>query len=523
MSKANHKFEWRWLILGAVLILALVAAIFINRNVTDYSADKIAKTLAIDNSDLKINWDRYQTVDIELTETLQIAESGTYHLTGALEDGQVIVDAGIGEVRLILDNVTIQSSTGPAILCYNAENLVIESVGDSILTDGANYSPDYDEDVNGTIYSKADLAFGGNGTVYIQANYQDGIVGKDDVKFNSGNYDIWATDDAIRGKDSVYIVDGNFTINSTGDAIKSTNETDQGKGFILIEDGSFTLDAEAKGLKATNNILLRGGTFHISSFDDAIHSNNYVGITAGDFNITSGDDGAHADRELIVDGGIINIAKSYEGIEAQVVTINDGTISIMASDDGINAGGGADNSSTNRPGANTFNTDEDCTISINGGSLYVNASGDGVDSNGYLSFNGGNVIVDGPTNDGNGALDAGLGIQIQGGTVIAVGSSGMAENLGANSGVCSLSVFFSSTQTAGTTIEIKDSNANTVIEHTSAKAFSHLAAGSSSLIPGETYTIFINGKSYQTFTISEVVTTLGQSSPGPMGPPPSRR
>lgn len=508
----KFKFDWRWLILGGILVISLIIAIVVNLSTVDNSTDKITNTVDVDNGDLKINWERYQTTDIVLSESLTISESGTYHLSGTLDDGNIVIEAGTGEVRLILDNVQIKNSFGPAILCSSAEDLVVELVGENSLEDGSNYSGDLDADITGVIYSKADLSFGGEGVLSITANYQDGIVGKDDVKFNSGNYSISAQDDAIRGKDSVYIVNGTFSLNSTADAIKSTNETDFGKGFVMVENGTLNIHSSGKGVKATRTILIYGGQFNIDSYDDAIHSNSYVGIVGGEINVTSGDDGVHADRELIIDSGTVNITKSYEGLEAQVITVNGGMISIIASDDGINAGGGSDASATNRPGAGAFAADENCTLSINGGEVYINSSGDGADSNGQLFFNGGKVIIDGPTNNGNGALDSGLGISMSGGEVIAVGSSGMAETLGSSSGVFNLSVYFSAVQAAGTKITIQDSAGNTVLEHLSAKSFSHLAAGSDWLNPGETYIIYLNDQEYARFSISEVTTVVGNQN-----------
>lgn len=495
-----------------LLVAVVVVGVVLNINHTKSDATKIISAIDVDNGDLKINWGRYQTVDIELSESVTIAESGTYHITGTLTNGMIKVQAGVGEVRLILDNATIKNNTGPAILCASAEDLVIELVGDNTLEDGGSYANDYDEDVSGAIYSKADLTFQGEGTLNITANYLDAIVGKDDVKFNGGIYNIVAKDDGIRGKDSVYIVDGKFNINTVADAIKSTNETDNGKGFVLIENGDFEIATSAKGVKATNSILIYNGNFVIESYDDAIHSNNYVGIIDGDYSIDSGDDGVHADRELIIDGGNVEIKKSYEGLEAQVVTVNGGNLHIAASDDGMNAGGGADGSANNRPGAGAFDADLNCVLSVNGGNIYVNAAGDGIDSNGYVYFNGGNVVVDGPTNNGNGALDSGAGIIMSGGTVVAVGSSGMAETLGDASSVLNISVYFSSTQAAQTSIEIKDSAGETILSHTATKTFNHLAAGSEKFVLGETYTIYINGERYQDFKISNITTTVGNSS-----------
>lgn len=511
MKEKRLKFL-RYFFAGALILSVLGFAIVLNLNSNKSDASKITGTIKTDNGDLKINWDRYPTTDIELSESLSITSSGTYHLTGTLTDGFISVNVKDGKVRLILDNVVLKNSAGPAIACFEADDLVIELVGENELEDGARYDSSFDEDVTGAIYSKSDLTFQGDGSLALTSHYQDGIVGKDDLKFNSGTYVITAADDAIRGKDSVYIVSGDYTIDANADAIKSTNEDTEGKGFVLIENGTFRITASAKGIKAVNSILIYNGDFYIDSYDDSIHSNNYIGLVDGQYNISSSDDGIHADRELIIDGGIIKIAKSYEGLEAQAVTINGGEISIVASDDGINAGGGADSSSANRVGANAFDADENCVLTINGGEVYINAAGDGVDSNGWLYFNGGTVAVDGPTNNGNGALDSGLGIVMSGGEVIAVGSSGMAETLGSSSSVYNASIYLSSSKPAKTQIEIKNAAGETIVEHTSAKAFVHIAVGSEKFIAGETYTIYLDGEKYTTFTISGIVTTVGNSN-----------
>ncbi len=509
----KHRFDFRWLIAGLAIVAAMVIAIVVNFTHTTNDSTKFTEAIEIDNGDLKINWDRYQTTDIVLSDSFTITESGTYHLTGNLSDGTITIDAGVGEVRLLLDNVAINSSDGPAIACLSAEDLVIELIGTNIISDGANYSSSYDEDVTGAIYSKSDLTFQGDGELELTSNYQDGIVGKDDLKFNGGTYNITAEDDAIRGKDSVYIVAGNFIINSVADAIKTTNTDDLGKGFVLIEDGNFNITSTAKGLKSVKNILVYGGNFVIDSYDDAIHSDNYIGIIGGNFNITSGDDAVHANSELIIDGGKITVAKAYEGLEAQKVTINNGDISIVSSDDGLNAGGGKDNSTAanNRPGADAFDSDENCILSINGGNVYINASGDGIDSNGWIYFNGGTTIVDGPTDNGNSALDTGIGIVINGGQVLALGSSGMAETLGSSSSVFNASIYLSSTQSNGTNVKIQNSAGETILEHTTAKSFSHIAVGSPAFQLGQTYTLYL-GEDSQTFTISSITTTVGDTN-----------
>lgn len=419
--ESRFQKTWWWTLVG-VLLLGLVAlAVVLNTNFNTTTKD--SDGINIDNGDTKIDWGNYPTYDVELTGAYNITAPGTYHLTGSSNDGGISVRVADNVVvRLILDNVSIANPSGPAIACFSGDDLVIELIGENYLEDGTKYNSSYDNDVSGAIYSKADLTFKGEGLLAVKANYEDGIVSKDDLKFAGGTYNISANDDGIRGKDSVYIVDGKFEINAKGDGIKSTNDTDTSKGFVLIA------------------------------------------------------------------GGDIDIAKSYEGLEARLVVVDDGKVSIFANDDGINAGE---------------------TVQINGGEIYVNAAGDGIDSNGYLYFNGGKTAVDGPTNSGNGALDAEYQIVQNGGEVVAVGASGMAESLGNASAIYNVNIYFTSTLPKDTKVTILDANGDTIISHTSAKTFSHMAAGTNKFKAGETYYIYVDGGVYQSFTISDITTTVG--------------
>ena len=476
MQARNQK----WAILIVIFTAALTAGIFLNQTHQSSTPESFNSLVKPDNGDLKINWDRYSSTEVELSSSYEITRSGIYHLTGNLIGGLITINTGNeGEVKLILDNVFITNSNGPAIACYSANDLVIELVGNNILMDSATYQG-YDDDVSGTIYTKSDLTFQGDGTLNLTANFADGIVSKDDLKFNSGTYNITSADDAIRGKDSVYIVDGEFNLIATSDAIKSTNTADTNKGFVMIENG--------------------------------------------DINIKSGDDAIHASTKLIINNGDINISSSYEGLEAPIIAINGGKLSITSSDDGINAGGGASKSTNNQPhNKDPFEADTNCILSINDGDIYVNASGDGIDSNGYLYFNGGTTIVDGPTNNGNGALDAGADIVMNGGTVIAVGASGMAETLGASSLIYNASIYFNTTLPANTTIAITDQSGNLILSHTSAKTFSHIAVGTPNFKKSATYTIYINDVEYQSFTITSSTTTVGNNRPSQIIPGADRR
>lgn len=460
----DNKFDKRWVLTAVIAMAILAIGIMFNSRSNDNNATKIAGLMNVDNGDSKINWNRYDVKSIELDERLTITDSGIYHLSGILDDGSITIDSGIkGEVKIILDNVSISSSLGPAITCVSGDDLVIELIGNNTLQDATTYDG-IDQDIAGAIYSKADLTFEGDGTLNLIANYQDAIIGKDDVKFNSGTYYITAPDDGIHGKDSVSIVDGIFNINTRQDGIKSTNDTDTEKGFVLIQ--------------------------------------------GGDIRISSGDDGIYAERALAVQSGMINISRSHEGLEAQKIIINGGHLSIVSSDDGLNASNKQKMAS--KPTPSTSGADDNCEIIINDGDIYINASGDGIDSNGQIYFNGGSTTIDGPINNNSSALDSNSGIIVNGGTVLAISSSNMIEKFDEASTVLNADIYFEDIKSTGAKFEIKDPTGNTLISHTSAKPFNHAMMSSADFVLGEIYYIYINGEKYQDFTINNSTTTVNK-------------
>ena len=249
-------------------------------------------------------------------------------------------------------------------------------------------------------------------------------------------------------------------------------------------------------MKADVDITITGGTLNIDSSDDAVHSNNSITIDGGILNLASGDDGMHSDASLVINNGEVNITQSYEGIESAVLTINDGIIHVVAGDDGLNGSGGADGSSLNgRPGQNNFNFSANAGLAINGGSIVINAAGDGIDINGSITMSAGLVIVNGPTNNGNGPLDYLGEFNITGGFIVAVGSSGMAQSASNTSTQYSILHNYDTTQATGTMIHIESQDGADILSFTPAKEYQSILISSPELQNGATYIFYSGGSS----------------------------
>lgn len=278
---------------------------------------------------------------------------------------------------------------------------------------------------------------------------------------------------------------------------KPDSNTNQAAGTEQSESDTFDSDfASTKGIKADGRLYINGGTFTINSADDSVHSNSAVTINDGTYTLTTGDDGVHSGEAVEINGGTITISESYEGLEGLTVTINDGDIDITSSDDGINAAGGTEEMGFGRMGNDsTENTSTDeMWMEINGGYIHVLAGGDGIDSNGDITVNGGEVYIDGPSDNGNSAIDYGdrSACYVNGGTVVAIGSSGMAEDISDDSDQQVMLVKLDSQKEAGE-VTLTDSDGNEIITYTALKAYDCVIISTKDLEAGQTYTLTTSG------------------------------
>lgn len=490
------------------------------------TADSVA--IELDGASASVSSDDV-TID---GSTVTITAAGTYVLSGDL-DGQLVVDSvGDGTVRVVLDGVDIANADGAAIDIRAADEAVVVLADGSTntLSDADAYADD--ADANAALHSSADLTITGTGSLEVTGNGNDGITSTDGLVIQSGTIAVTAVDDGIRGKDYVVVRGGDITIEAGGDGVKSDNETDADRGYILVEDGTVDIvsgdegldaftdvvttggavdivagggadagkDAGAKGISAGVIAVLEGGDVSIDSGDDGVNTDAYAHLAGASVTISSGDDAVHAELQLVVSAGDITVQRAVEGYEAGQITISGGASDLTTSDDGVNV---------SEPDTGTA----DLTLLISGGTLTIDAGGDGLDVNqGGITQTGGDVVVHGPTDNGNGALDADGGMEISGGTLLAVGSSGMAMAPAATSAQASVQFALAGSLPAGTVLTIQDAAGTALASLALEKTAQNVVYSAPGLVNGETYTLVAAGTAVT--AVAGEQTSSGMGGPG---------
>lgn len=365
-------------------------------------------------------------------ESVTLTKAGTYVLSGTLEDGQIVVDAGDSAVlHLVLEGLSVTSKSAAALCIRQADRVVVTLAEgtENTLKNGGSFAADAEENADGAIFAKSDLTFNGEGSLTVESSAGHGVVCKDGLVLVSGSITVRSAGHAIECKNGVRLEQAELYLDAGKDGIHAEHEEDESLGFVCLTGGSCTVRAEGdgvsagsyvridggtwdietgggsknaaqsvspgwggfmggpqnssdsseddgesiKGIKAAQAVYIYGGDLRMDCADDGVHSNGIVSISGGELHIATGDDGVHADESLEITGGTVEVTESYEGLEALSITISGGTITLKATDDGINAAGGTDGSGMGgmRPGGDRFGGGPGARASASTGSITI--------------------------------------------------------------------------------------------------------------------------------------------------------
>ena len=283
-------------------------------------------------------------------------------------------------------------------------------------------------------------------------------------------------------------VDAGQTVNS-----KEIDLSEYNSNLTIDEAGTYTLSGSFKYsvvVNATGDVTLILNGVNIESTMTAAIANgstNALTIKLADNTVNNLSDGGSSEYDgcifsygkLTIEGnGTLNVngkQEDGEGIATKScdLIINSGTINVTSQDDGLNAGGSGG------------------SIIINGGTINIKANGDGIDSNGYLTINGGTLYTIGSSQGGDAGIDTDEGFIFNGGDIIALGSD-MLEKPESSSKQKSVCFELNTKISNGSTVEIKNSNGDTIASFEAKEDFNTLIV-SNEKVTDETATLYVNG------------------------------
>ena len=486
-------------------------------------------------SEQDLSWDASSETAIDLSNptatdgvtvedgTLTITKAGTYKLSGEYQ-GQIKVETADSDaVRLVLDNANITNSSGAALNVVNADEVILYSASGTTntISDGADYTATGEDDPDAVVYSKADLTIAGEGTLKVNGNHEDGIHTSDGLVIASGTLEVNAANTGIKGKDYVDILGGTINVTAQQDGIKSTNDTDEGKGWTRLSNGTVTVNAGDDGFKASRVVEISGGSLTVEQSDEGIEA-QYINVSGGDVNVTSADDGMNASLKTSDSESTDSSANTSDTANQQQNNQQQGSLpggqqsgtsnqqqQGMGQPPAMPGGNAQDGTSQNgttgtgqqgmgQPpqggmpggGGGTFEV-IDAAINVSGGNITVNAEGDGIDSNGVTTLSGGTLIVNGPSQGGNAALDTNGDLLLNGATVLSGSTADMFEAPSTNSTSGYLKLTNSSGFEQGSTVQVADSSGKVVANYKVTKSNVQLVlVSSSSIVKGQSYTAY---------------------------------
>ena len=365
-----------------------------------------------------------------------------------------------------------------------------------------------------------------------------------ELYIESGSIGISAEDDGIHTVGGITLLAGALDIDAGDDGIHSDSSISLADGVVLSISRCY------EGIEAPA-IDITGGDITVYSTDDGINAcggssaGGFGG--AGDFGGADNFGGDGSDRfggnmpGGKTDGGDVSDSAALSASAVTTDSAESGgssdTLAPTDSGDVRSSAGhngppdisdasetsdivGADGSSE------TAETADDALpyVHISGGRIVIiNSEGsdaDGIDSNGDILIDGGELYISLSGSGNNTALDYGSengGVcRIDGGILVACGSSSMLEEVDSSSAQVSVTYVTASLTEDGCTVSLADSDGTTLLTHEVPLGFTAVTVSCPGLSVGDSCTLAI-GDSSELLTLSETAGSYGSGGTGTGG------
>ncbi len=216
-----------------------------------------------------------------------VSDDTVYSISGKLK-GNIVIDISEDcKLELELTGFSLVSTEVNPIQVKNGKKVTITAKKDTenYIYDMRAAVDESDSTVTkGAIHSDVDLQIGGNGSLSVISENNNGIHTKDDLEVKNLTLTVACEDNALKGNDSVEITGGNITlISKSGDGIKTANSDISSKnnqrGTITVSESDLTIYAACDGIDASYNAVIDGENTVLNIYTDK-YSNYSKEITA---------------------------------------------------------------------------------------------------------------------------------------------------------------------------------------------------------------------------------------------------
>ena len=440
---------------------------------------------------------------------------------------EVILYSASGTTNTISDGAdyTATGEDDPDAVVYSKADLTI--AGEGTLKVNGNHEDG--------IHTSDGLVIA-SGTLEVNAA-NTGIKGKDYVDILGGTITVTAQQDGIKstndtdeGQGWTRLSNGTVTVNAGDDGFKASR-------VVEISGGSLTVEQSDEGIEA-QYINVSGGDVNVTSADDGMNASLKTSDSESTDSSANTSDAANQQQNNQQQGSLPGEQQNGTSNQQQQGTgqppAMSGTSQDGTSQNGTTGTGQQQNNTQNQsnqnmgqppamPGGNaqdgtsqngTTGTGQqgmgqppqggmpggggggtfevvDAAINVSGGNITVNAEGDGIDSNGVTTLSGGTLIVNGPSQGGNAALDTNGDLLLNGATVLSGSTADMFEAPSTNSTSGYLKLTNSSGFEQGSTVQVADSSGKVVANYKVTKSNVQLVlVSSSSIVKGQSYTVY---------------------------------
>jgi len=289
--------------MAVTLAAVLLTILFMNGQalgiglVVDADSESHSDSAYFTDNDLLADWDTSSATIISLDGdsisisgsnayeydgNVVISNSGTYIVSGTLDDGYLSVEANANsKVWILFQDVTISCSDNACLRVDEADKVFLTMADgtQNKLTGGSELSEEALEDgTYGVIFAHDDLTINGSGSLTIEAGYKHGIKANDDLVITGGSITIDAPSDAIHANDSFRLCNAVLDLTAGDDGILVENE-EEDEGWLYMESGSVTVQAGGDAIHANGDLTIDGGSLTIDAEDDALHADGAAVIT----------------------------------------------------------------------------------------------------------------------------------------------------------------------------------------------------------------------------------------------------